>query len=317
MDTDTIVDLKNQVVAKYGAWDSNNIHLGGDLYTMGTEIVGDEIKLQRVVQCVLDHTGGTVDGLRVVDLGCGEGIYSVEFARRRASCLAVEGREPRAQKVQFVKQVLSLDNLTVAQEDVRNLSVEKHGEFDVVLCLGILYHLGAPDVFSFVKRLGEVCRRICIVDTRVELRPKAKYVYDGETYQGSWGEEHWPGDSDAVKLSRMGASLDNEHNFWLTRPSIYNLLRHVGFTSVYECHIPAEPKKPGDRVTFVAIKGQPCELFSAPLMATRHRDDMPEQPLPEHSKTFDLLREMSHFLPWKARRFGKRVLGVKDSLGNI
>ena len=103
-----------------------------------------------------------------------------------------------------------------------------------------------------------------------------------------------------MKLSRMGASLDNERNFWLSRPSIYNLLRHVGFTSVYECHIPAEPNKPTYRITFVAIKGQPCQLLSAPLMATRPLDDMPEQPAPEHSTTFYLLRDMSHRLPWRA-----------------
>jgi 2-polyprenyl-3-methyl-5-hydroxy-6-metoxy-1,4-benzoquinol methylase len=317
MDTKVIADLKNQVITKYGAWDSNNVYLEDGLYTMGAEIVGDEIKLQRIVQCVLDQTGGTVEGLRVVDLGCGEGLYSIEFARRRASCVAIEGREPRAEKIRFVKQVLSLDNLDVVQDDVRNLSVEKHGEFDVVLCLGILYHLGAPDVFSFVARLSEVCRKICIIDTRVELRPNAQYLFDGETYHGSWGEEHWPGDSKEVKLSRMGASLDNERNFWLSRPSIYNLLRHVGFTSVYECHIPAEPNKPGDRITFVAIKGQPCQLLSAPLMATRPHDYMPEQPLREHSKAFYLLRDMSHLLPWRARRFGKRLLGAKDRLGNI
>ena len=115
----------------------------------------------------------------------------------------------------------------------------------------------------------------------------------------------------------MGASLDNERNFWLSRASIYNLLRNVGFTSVYECHIPAESKKPGDKFTFVAIKGRPCQLLSAPLMATRPLDDMPEQPFAEHSKTFYLLRDMSHLLPWRARRLGKKLLGVKDNLGNI
>ena len=176
MDTKAIVDLKNQVIEKYGAWDSNNVYLEDGLYTMGSEIVGDEIKLQRVVQCVLDHMGGTVEGMRIVDLGCGEGLYSIEFARRKASCLAVEGREPRAEKVRFVKKVLSLDNLDVVQDDVRNLSVEKYGKFDVVLCLGILYHLGAPDVFSFAARLSEVCRKICIIDTRVEVQPKTQYV---------------------------------------------------------------------------------------------------------------------------------------------
>jgi SAM-dependent methyltransferase len=317
MDAKAVLDLKNQVIAKHGTWDSNNVYLGKGLYTMGAEIVGDEVKLLRVVQCVLDHTGGSVEGLRVVDLGCGEGLYSIEFARRKASCLAIEGREPRAERVRFVKQVLSLDNLSVVQDDVRNLSVEKHGEFDVVLCLGILYHLGAPDVFSFVSRLGEVCRKICIIDTRVAAVAKTPYPFDGKTYLGTWGEEHWPGDSEAVKLSRLGASLDNEHNFWLSRSSIYNLLRNVGFTSVYECHIPAEPNKPSDRVTFLAIKGQPCELLSAPLMAARPGDDVPEQPRSEHSKMFYLLRDMSHVLPWRARRFGKRLLSVQDRLGNI
>ena len=104
MDTKATLDLKNQVVTKYGPWDSNNVYLEAGLYTMGSEIVGDEIKLQRVVQCVLDHTGGTVEGMRVLDLGCGEGLYAIEFARRKASCLAIEGREPRAEKVRFVKR---------------------------------------------------------------------------------------------------------------------------------------------------------------------------------------------------------------------
>ena len=44
---------------------------------------------------------------------------------------------------------------------------------------------------------------------------------------------------------------------------------------------------------------------------------MPEQPFAEHSKTFYLLRDISHLLPWRARRLGKKLLGVKDNFGNI
>jgi SAM-dependent methyltransferase len=313
MDTQTILDKKSELVAKHGPWHAHNIHLQEDIYTMGPSIVGDEIKLRRIVQCVLDLAGRPLEKLRVLDLACGEGIYGLEFARQKANVVAIEGREANIEKARLVKQILSLNNLQLAQDDVRNLSTEKYGVFDVVLCLGILYHLKAPDVFSFAERLGEVCRRICIVDTRVTLHPRTRYAYQGDIYSGTWGEEHWPGDSKDLKLSRLGASLDDEYNFWLTRPTVYNLLSHAGFTSVYECHIPAEPRKPSNRITFVAIKGEPCHL-SSPLMAAHPRDNMPERPFREHGTAFNVLRGTSHLLPRQVRKLGKRLLGLENPL---
>ena len=146
------------------------------------------------------------------------------------------------------------------------------------------------------------------------MRRKTPYPYRGETYWGGWGEEHWPGDSKELKLSRIAASLDDDKNFYISRPTLYNLLCHVGFTSVYECHIPAEPSKPGDRITFLAIKGKPCSLLGAPLMATRTRDDMPERPFREHTKTFYFCANMSRLLPWRVRRLAKRVTGLENKL---
>lgn len=114
-------------------------------------------------------------------------LYAIEFACHKAACLGIEGREANIEKARFAKQVLLLDNLEFAQDDVRNLTIEKHGQFDVVLCLGILYHFNAPDVFSFVERVAEVCRKICIVDTRITLRPKTSYVYNNvETLDIDW-----------------------------------------------------------------------------------------------------------------------------------
>jgi 2-polyprenyl-3-methyl-5-hydroxy-6-metoxy-1,4-benzoquinol methylase len=314
VDTKTIVEEMNAVSSKYGPWRYCNIYLQDGVYTMSPKIIGDEIKLRRVIQCISDHAGGSLEGLRILDLGCGEGIYSIELARHKAQVVAMDGRETHLEKVRFVKRALSLDNLEVVQDDVRNLSLAKYGKFDVVLCLGILYHLKAPDVFSFAERLSEVCEKLCIVDTRINLHPKTSYAYGGQTYWGSWGEEHWPGDSKELKLSRIAASLDDEKNFWLSRPTLYNLLFHGGFTSVYECHIPAEPTKPEDRFTFVAIKGRPCSLFGAPQMATRKRDDMPERPFHEHGRTFNFLRGLSHLLPWRVRRLTKKLIGLDNEL---
>ena len=313
MDTHAILERKSELVAKHGPWHAHNIHLKENIYTIGPSIVGDEIKLRRIVHCVVDLAGGALENLRVLDLACGEGIYGLELARMKANVVAIEGREANIEKARLVKQILSLDNLELVQDDVRNLSAEKYGVFDVVLCLGILYHLKAPDVFCFAERLGEVCRKLCVVDTRITLRPRTEYAYNGDIYSGTWGEEHWPGDSRDVKLSRLGASLDDEYNFWLTRPAVYNLLSHARFTSVYECHIPAEPKKPANRITFVAIKGEPCHL-SSPLMAAQPHDKMPERPLREHGTAFNVLRGMSHLLPRQVRKLGKRLLGLDNPL---
>ena len=257
MDIQTIIDRKNEVISKHGPWTAHNIHLQDDIYTIAPRIVGDEVKLRRIVQCVFDLTGGTVEGLRILDLACLEGLYAIEFARHKAKCLGIEGREAHLEKARFAKQVLSLDNLEFVQDDVRNLTAERYGRFDIVMCLGLLYHLDVPDVFSFIERLSQVCRKICIIDTRIALHPRTRYIYKNKSYFGIKGEEHDPRDSKERKMARLWASLENNQSFWLSRATLYNVLSHAGFTTVYECNVPSEPEKPADRITVVAIKSGP------------------------------------------------------------
>ena len=314
MDSQTIIDTKSDVITKYGKWTAHNICLQDDVYTIAPRIVGDEVKLRRIVQCVFDLTGGSVEGLRILDLACLEGLYATEFARHKASCLGIEGREANIEKARFAKQVLGLDNLDFVQDDVRNLSMAKYGSFDVVLCLGLLYHLDAPDVFPFIERMSEVCRKICIVDTRIALSPTAQYTYQDKIYSGMRGDEHGERDSIETKKSKLWASLDNNENFWLSRPTLYNALSHAGFTTVYECHVPAEPEKPADRITFVAIKGEKCRLLNTPLMDARPGEDVPERPLRENSVAVDSLRKISTLLPRRVREAGKTLVGRNNKL---
>ena len=314
MDLQSVIDKKNELIQTYGPWTAHNIHLRDDVYTIAPGVVGDEIKLRRIVQCVLDLTGGSVEGLRILDLACLEGLFAVEFARHKARCLGIEGRKANIEKARFAKEVLLLDDMDLVQDDVRNLSIEKYGEFDVVLCLGLLYHFDVPDVFSFVERLGEVCRRVCIVDTRIALQPKTSYTYRGRTYFGTKGDEHDDTESTEEKLAKLWASLDNNENFWLSRPSLYNALSHAGFTTVYECNVPAEPDKPADRITVVAIKGKPTCLWNAPQMADRPLGDMPERPRRENSVAIEFLRKCSFLLPRRVRKIGRGMLGRNTKL---
>src|SRR5262249_7766294 len=145
---------------------------------------------------------------------------------------------------QFVKNVLSLDNLELALGDVRNVSRSTHGSFDVVLCLGILYHLDVPDVMEFLTRIFDLCTRVAIIDTHISLTDRDSCDWNGATYWGVFKQEHKSGTSSEEKQTAVWQSLDNERSFLFTAPSLCNLLKHVGFTSVYEVMNPYEYHNP-------------------------------------------------------------------------
>ncbi len=221
---------------------------------MSPQPTGDEVKLRRVTQVVSDLFGGRFDGLRVLDLACLEGMYALEFARRGAEVLAIEGREANLEKARFAARTLGLE-VDFRQGDVRDLDRASHGEFDVVLCLGILYHLDHPDVFGFVEQMASVCRRALVVDTHVALEDEDEQKYAGKLYRGHSLFEHEPSSTEEERLVALWSSLDNASAWAPTRPSLLSLLARSGFTSAYECWVPAEPDKTPDRVTILALKG--------------------------------------------------------------
>jgi 2-polyprenyl-3-methyl-5-hydroxy-6-metoxy-1,4-benzoquinol methylase len=133
------------VVMRWGVWTDHNIQIADNVFTIGEAIVSE--KVRRVLQVVADLAGKPLSEIRVLDLACLEGQYAVEFARHGARAVAIEGREANFEKANFAKRMLSLDNLQLIRGDVRDLSREKHGVFDVVLCLGILYHLARSFYF--------------------------------------------------------------------------------------------------------------------------------------------------------------------------
>jgi hypothetical protein len=278
MHLESLKERQRAVVDKFGPWTASNIHLADHFYTIGEHIQGDEVKLRRILQVVSDTSRRPLEGLRLLDLACHEGIYAIEFARHGATVLGIEGRQAHIEKAMFVKDALSLNNLDFVQDDVRNLSKDKYGSFDVVLCLGILYHLDVPDVFQFIERIAEVCDDIAVIDTRITLGPTSSYVYGGTTYWGNRiSEGHKPRDTSEEKIKRYWASLDNITSFHVSRTSLYCMLGRVGFTSVYECYIPAEPTKPIDRITLLAIKGTPQRVINAPLMEGYPASNAPEE----------------------------------------
>jgi len=241
--------------------------------------------LRRVIQVVCDVAHRPLGGLRILDLGCAHGAYSIELATRGAQVLGVEAREAWLEDARRLKQEASLSNVNFVRDDVRNLSKEKYGEFDIVLCLGLLYHLDAPDVFDFVNRVAEVCRDFAVIETHFATTATVSREWGGKRYWGESIEEHPVGSTPEDKLKNLGASLDNDRSFWFTQASLCNILRHVGFSSVYDCRNPIanlyvgagrDFKIWGNRITLAAIKGQPVSLVVSPETTAELEADWPE-----------------------------------------
>lgn len=258
MDAEEIRAGMAAVAAEHGPWHSHNIHLGEGVWTLSETESVENGRLRRYLQATADAAGGSLAGLRVLDLACEEGAFGIEAARQGAEVVAIEGREANVARARFAAEALGLESYRVEQGDIREVTADSHGEFDIVLSIGILYHLDAPALFEHVRDLRGLARRLLFLSTHVSRVPEASREFGGSTYRGSVVEEH-PPDSDAsAKEANLRASLDNPESFWLTPASLFNLLADSGFSSILEVRMPRERRElePGSQANLIALSGE-------------------------------------------------------------
>ena len=257
--------------------------------------------------------------MRVLDLACLEGHFAIEFALHGAEVIGIEARQVSLQKAEFIKDLLSLHKLTLIRDDVRNFTRQQYGEFDVILCCGILYHMDAPDAMHLINNIFECCSRVAVLNTHFSLTGSESYCWNGTSYWGHFSQEHDATDTEDEQLAKLWSSIKNVRSFVLTRPSLFNLLRHVGFTSVYECINPyvythpdstALPVSPGhdrhgvweDRATFVAIKGSRQKVISSLVADELPEINRPEKPPYIRPSAAGLGRKLIAHLPAPSRK---------------
>jgi 2-polyprenyl-3-methyl-5-hydroxy-6-metoxy-1,4-benzoquinol methylase len=286
-----------EVADRVGPWTAHNIELAPGVFTKAAEPSGEELKLRRIRQLVGDLAPRPASQLRVLDLGALEGLYGVELALSGAEVVFVEGREASAERIRFAIEALGIERAKVITQDVQNLTRSEHGEFDVVLCIGLLYHLDAPGVFELLTRIKSVCRGLLVLDTHIAIEDDELASFPGDvfwvdpralsdvrsvivgdrTYRGRDYREHEPNASAEQRRQATWASLENDTSFWPTKPSLLNGLAAAGFTTVLECDVPPLIGLPPDRVTLVAVPGEQIELKSSSINAALAFGPTPER----------------------------------------
>jgi tRNA (mo5U34)-methyltransferase len=137
-----LIDSPAQVerrIRELGAW-FHNIDLRG-VSTAPHHFLGDypQLKWRRFAHAIPEDLRGKT----VLDIGCNGGFYSIEMKRRGADRVVGVDSDPRyLAQARLAAEILELDL------ELRQLSVYDVGQlgerFDVVLFMGVLYHLRHP-----------------------------------------------------------------------------------------------------------------------------------------------------------------------------
>lgn len=102
--------------------------------------------------------GLPVSGKKVLDLGCGIGRFSEYFAEQGCEVLCVDGRQDNIEKLKEL-----YPGRKAAVVDLETPGILNYGDFDIVFCYGLLYHLADP--FGLIKNAAKICKEIMIIET--------------------------------------------------------------------------------------------------------------------------------------------------------
>jgi tRNA (mo5U34)-methyltransferase len=137
-------------------------------------------------------------GMRVLDIGARDGYFSFELERRGAHVVAVDYMDPAETGFPVARELLG-SQVEYVVDNVYRLSPERHGRFDLVLFLGLLYHLRDP--LLALDRIWDVVREGGQVAVETQLLDNALLRADGSftTLKGDLAEvalaQFYPGDS--------------------------------------------------------------------------------------------------------------------------
>ncbi|MBO9662545.1 DUF1698 domain-containing protein [Dokdonella sp.] len=173
--------------------------------------------------------GDTLTGRNAIDIACHQGWFATQLAQAGADdVLAIDARAEHVADTTLVRDTLGLSNLRVAQSDVHALDAAALGTFDVVLMLGLIYHLENP--VGALRQARALTRQVCLVETQIV--PGMTGMVDYGSYRfvrplkGSFGIIDETEETHGPETSTTGICLvpSLEALFWI--------LRKVGFARV-------------------------------------------------------------------------------------
>ena len=160
---------------------------------------------------LVELCGGSLKGHRVLDLGCNVGSWSLRAVEAGADfVLGVDGRDNHIEKAnrRFKEAGIEADRYRFEQGNI--LALPPDPSFDIVLCLGVLYHVAKPvELFEVMAEA-----KLIVVDTEVSMLPGSAFEVGHEP------------------ITERTNAIDYELILWPTRQAVIDLASQFGFQCV-------------------------------------------------------------------------------------
>jgi hypothetical protein len=171
---------------------------------------------------------------RLADLGAGHGSFSILAADKGWEVTAIDARTER-----FPDD----PRVTWVHSDIREADLSG---FDLIVCLGLFYHLTLADQLDLLKRCSGTP---ILIDTHLAVGVSTFPLSAEVTSDGYTGRLF-----DEVLSSHL-ASWVNEKSFWPNREGFWRMLEDNGYGVI----LTVEPWYLPDRTFFLCLPGTPPE----------------------------------------------------------
>lgn len=202
---------------------------------------------------VVDLLSGSLSGKRVLDLGCNAGFWSlcaVEYGCEYV--LGIDGRQMHIDQANLVFELKGIDR---SRYDFRcgnifDILTENIGSFDVVLCLGLLYHISKH--INLLECVSRINTDILVIDTSLSSKDGSVL----EIYNDS--------------LDEPRNSCDYQLVMWPTHRAVLDMVKQFGYHIVtlkpdFTDFTGAIDYKQGKRRAFICTKQTALDGLSVPI----------------------------------------------------
>lgn len=152
---------------------------------------------------------GNLTGARVLDIGACDGYFSRQLDRRGADVVALDYKTKEFSGFSIMEK---LYGKSIKHINCNIYEIEKYvgGKFDIVLMLGVIYHL--PDIIRALWLTRQFCNNIFVLET--------------------YCEDHSDPEIPLMKYYKSSSLANDMTNFWSpNKACVLDMLEDVGFSA--------------------------------------------------------------------------------------